>query len=70
MVAQEVGVLSDADLANIAKTEVNEEADRISSDVQAVKDWLAKQPHLQNIRRGECENILLKTATVMSSYRK
>ena len=60
MVAQEVGVLSEAELAALAKTEINEEADRVASDVQAVKDWLDKQPHLQTIRKGRRENILLK----------
>ena len=53
MVAEEVGVLSDAELAKIAKDEVNEDPERLAEDLQAVKDWLEKQPHLQNVRKGK-----------------
>lgn len=53
MVAKEVGVLSNAELAKIAKDEVNEEPERLAEDLQAVKDWLEKQPHLQNVRKDD-----------------
>jgi len=53
MVAEEVGVLSDAELAKIAKDEVNEDPERLAEDLQAVKDWLEKQPHLQNVRKDD-----------------
>ena len=53
MVAEEVGVLCDAELAKIAKDEVNEDPERLAEDLQAVKDWLEKQPHLQNVRKGK-----------------
>ena len=62
MVAEEVGVLSNAELAKIAKDEVNEEPDRLAEDLQAVKDWLEKQPHLQNVRKGK--------STVFENYQK
>ena len=52
MVAQEVGILSADALAKIAKEEINEDPDRLAADLKAIKDWLAKQPHLQNIRSG------------------
>ena len=62
MVAQEVGVLSPAELAKVAKDEVNEEPERLAEDLQAVKDWLEKQPHLQNVRKGK--------TTVFENYQK
>ena len=58
MVAKEVGVLSNAELAKIAKDEVNEEPERLAEDLQAVKDWLEKQPHLQNVRKGKLFNLV------------
>lgn len=53
MVAQEVGVISAEKLATLAKSEVNEDTQRLASDIEAVKEWLAKQPHLQNVRKGK-----------------
>ena len=52
MSASEIGQLSDKDLAKIALEEVNEDPDRIVSDIQMIKEWLEKQPHLQNICKG------------------
>ena len=62
VVSSQVGVLSSEDLVIRAKSEVNEEAERVASDIQAIKDWLVKQPHLQNIRNGGrfFHSILLK----------
>ncbi|XP_077291627.1 retinol-binding protein pinta-like [Arctopsyche grandis] len=34
------------ELAKIAREELNEDPNRIEQDLQALKDWLAKQPHL------------------------
>ena len=65
MVAQEVGVLSPAELAKVAKDEVNEEPERLAEDLQAVKDWLEKQPHLQNVRKGK--PLKIENATTLTS---
>ncbi|CAH0726595.1 unnamed protein product, partial [Brenthis ino] len=35
------------ELAEKARVELNEDSQRIASDVQHIKDWLAKQPHLR-----------------------
>lgn len=34
------------DLAEKARVELNEDPKRIASDLQHIKDWLAKQPHI------------------------
>ena len=52
MSAIEIGRLSEKDLAKIASEEVNENPDRIVSDIQMIKEWLEKQSHLQNICKG------------------
>lgn len=39
------------ELAKIAREELNEDPKRIEQDLQALKDWLAKQRHL-NARTG------------------
>ena len=52
MSALEIGRMSEKDLAKIALEEVNENPDRIASDIQMIKEWLEKQPHLQNICKG------------------
>lgn len=44
------------ELAAKAQAELNEDPKRIKEDLQHLKDWLAKQPHL-NARRG---NVILK----------
>ncbi|EDW60480.1 alpha-tocopherol transfer protein-like [Drosophila virilis] len=36
-----------AELRHIAETELNEVAERLPADLQALRDWLAKQPHLK-----------------------
>lgn len=35
------------ELEEKARAELNEDPQRIASDVQHIKDWLAKQPHLR-----------------------
>lgn len=39
------------ELAKRAQEELNEDPKRIEQDLQALKDWLVKQPHL-NARTG------------------
>lgn len=34
------------DLAEKARVELNEDPKRIACDLQHIKDWLAKQPHI------------------------
>lgn len=50
--ATEVGVLPQEELAAIAKTELNEEPGRLATDLEAIKEWISKQSHLQNISTG------------------
>ena len=53
MVATEVGVLSPEELSKVAKEEVNEDPERVEADINAIREWLAKQPHLQGTRSGK-----------------
>lgn len=39
-------------LAERAKNELNEDPNRLKDDLQSIKDWIAKQPHLR-ARTGE-----------------
>ena len=39
--------LLSAELEIIARQELNEDTNRIESDLQALKDWLTKQTHLK-----------------------
>lgn len=36
------------ELAKIAKDELNEIPDRISNDIEAIREWLTMQPHLNS----------------------
>lgn len=40
------------ELTKKAKDEVNEDPQRIEKDLQTIKEWIAKQPHL-NARTGQ-----------------
>ena len=53
MVATEVGVLSPEEISKVAKEEVNEDPERVEADINAIKEWLSKQPHLQGTRSGK-----------------
>ena len=51
----DIGVLPPAELAKIAKEELDEVPERQEADIKAIKDWMAKQPHLNgHARNGEC----------------
>ena len=58
MVATEVGVLSPEEMSKVAKEEVNEDPERVEADINAIKEWLAKQPHLQGTRSGKWDFFL------------
>ncbi len=48
-------VLTEQELEAIAKERLNEDPQRRSADIRAIKDWLNKQPHLkENARKGTC----------------
>lgn len=40
------------ELAEKARIELNEDPNRVASDLQYIKEWLSKQPHLR-VRMGE-----------------
>jgi hypothetical protein len=46
MPEQLVGILRQEKLNQIAKEKLNEDPDRLQDDLQAIKDWIKKQPHL------------------------
>lgn len=41
-----------AELAEIAKTELNENPDKIADELEALRSWLSEQPHI-NARNGK-----------------
>lgn len=46
------------ELAEKAKLELNEDPKTIEGDIQHIKDWLAKQPHLK-VRTGKVKKTVL-----------
>merc|ERR1711892_306266 len=48
-----MNVLSAAELEQIAKDELGENKARIESDLQSLKDWISKTPHLKGIRKDD-----------------
>lgn len=47
-------------LQEIAERELNEKPNRIESDILALREWLAKQPHLQTVNPCEFSYISCK----------
>ena len=47
-----IGELSEAELAAVAKKEVNEDPRNKEADLKAIKEWIKKQPHLKKARTG------------------
>ncbi len=41
-----IGVRTKEELQKQANEELNEEQDRLPTDLQTLKDWVKKQPHL------------------------
>jgi len=41
-----LNVIPEAELAKIAKEQLNEDPKRVKADLKALRDWIAKQPHL------------------------
>jgi len=48
-----IGELSEAELAAVAKKEVNEDPRNKEADLKAIKEWIKKQPHLKKARTDE-----------------
>ena len=44
---------SDAEIRKMACKNVNEDPKRLESDIEAIREWLAKQPHLQTVPTDE-----------------
>ena len=56
-------VYNETELEAIAKESLNEEADKIETNIATIKEWMNKQPHLEeNGRKGiESPKRALKT---------
>ena len=39
-------VFSPSELADLARTELNEDPSMVKKDLKAIKEWIKKQPHL------------------------
>ena len=63
-----IGGLTQAELAKLAQEQVNEDPDRIADDIQMVKEWLEKQPHLQNICKGKYSKSKIFIASFQKDY--
>jgi hypothetical protein len=44
-----VGLLSEEEVAKIAKEQLNEDPKRTKEDIKAIQEWMKKQPHLSCI---------------------
>lgn len=61
--AEEISTLS-PELQRLAREELNEDPKRREKDIQAVREWLVKQPHL-NARTGTGQGQGSSESTIM-----
>jgi len=55
------GVWSQEDLAKAAKEDLGDNPDRLAEDLAAIRAWISKSPHLQNIKMDdECLTMFLR----------
>jgi len=53
-----LNVIPETELAKIAKEQLNEDPKRVKADLKALRDWIAKQPHLaKTAKTGEISYI-------------
>ena len=48
-----MNIWSDEEVAKAAKEELGEEPLKVQEDLEALKAWLAKSPHLKTVRQGD-----------------
>ena len=48
-----MNVWSNEELAKAAREELGEEPQKVQEDLEALKAWLAKSPHLKTVRQGD-----------------
>ncbi|TRY68427.1 hypothetical protein TCAL_07480 [Tigriopus californicus] len=53
------GVIDAKELAQIAKTELNEDPNRTKEDIKAIQSWIKKQPHLHKYINTDDQHILM-----------
>lgn len=51
LVKFELNALTVGELEKEAKTKYDEDGDRLKKDLIDIKDWITKNPHLQNVRQ-------------------
>merc|ERR1712013_919304 len=47
--------LSEEELEKAANEELGEDKQRLKSDIEALKEWISKTPHLKGIRQGDAQ---------------
>ena len=55
-------VYSKSELEEIARKRINEEPDKIETNIATIKEWISKQPHLEeNGRKGSLNFAICNT---------